>query len=127
MNPTRCLLAALGTVVLTTSLIAQPPGYRPPNSSPAYGWLGRGTPTQRYLNDVLPQTYNQAAFQNIQQQFDAFGRAATTPNENDLTAEGIRPTGRGATFMNFGHYYPRMGGAAGGARAASAGAAPGRR
>jgi len=109
VNRTRCLLAVAGALALSATANAQPPGYRPPNSSPAYGWLGQNTAAGRLINNVRTQQNNQASFQNLQQQFDAFGRATTAPDQNDLTAEGIRPTGRGATFQNYGHYYPRMG------------------
>lgn len=112
MNRTRVLLTVAGLMAVAASVNAQPPGYRPPNSSPAFGWLGRGTPTERYLTLVRPQQNAQAAFQNLQQQVDSYGRGQAGPDQNDLTSEGIRPTGRGATFMNFGHYYPRLGGGA---------------
>jgi hypothetical protein len=109
MNRTRCLLAAAAALTLSMTANAQPPGYRPPNSSPAYGWLGQNSAAGRLINNVRTQQNNQAALQNLQQQFDVFGRATASPDPNDLTTEGIRPTGRGATFMNYGRYYPRMG------------------
>jgi len=75
-----------------------------------------------YNNQYLlkPQRQNEAAFQGVQQQFDAFSRSAAEQRD-ERTTEGIRPTGRGASFMNLSHYYPSRTGGAGRA----GGSAPG--
>ncbi len=118
------VMTVVGGLALSGSAQAQPPGYRPPNSSPVYGLLGQNTAAGRYINGLRTQQNTQAGFQNLQQQVDTYGRMAPTPGEGDLTAEGIRATGHGATFMNFGHYYPTR---AGGGAPRAAGPAPYRR
>jgi hypothetical protein len=65
-----------------------------------------GNMTDNYYGLVRPQQTAQAAFSGIQQQFDAFGREVQRQDQDLTSPQGIRPTGRAATFNNLGHYYP---------------------
>jgi hypothetical protein len=117
MNRIRCFLTTLGLLALTATAGAQPPAYaQPPGYVPSsrsyFPLLRGGSPTVNYYGFVRPQRAAEAGFQAVDQQFNAFSRASAAERE-DLTTEGIRPTGRAATFMNLGHYYPPRTGVAG--------------
>jgi hypothetical protein len=92
----------------------------PPSNSLNYLNLTRGgNPAVNYYGIVRPNLQNQNAWLSAQQQLSNLSQSNSSSNQQE---GGIRPTGVGATFMNYGHYYPRLGG--GGAGRAGAGQPP---
>lgn len=117
---TYIITAVLALGVCTSESQAQPVNPAPPgNSLNTLNLLRGGSPALNYFGIVRPNSMNQNAWMNAQQQINTLSREEQTSQQG-----GIRQTGVGATYMNYGHYYPRAGGGAG--RPGSAGS-PGTR
>lgn len=110
-------LAMLGMIVLTTTLHAQ--SAVPSQPSSAFNWLNLNrngnSPASNYFQLVRPQFQNQNALMNVQQEYNNLQQSVTNGDNSSITMRG---TGHAATFMSYGHYYPRMGGGTGGASGA---------
>lgn len=102
--------AVLALGVFTSESQAQPVNPAPPgNSLNTLNLLRGGSPALNYFGMVRPNTMIQNAWMSAQQQINTLSQ-----NEQNTQAGGIRQTGVGATYMNYGHYYPRAGGGGGG-------------
>ena len=116
-------LAIVGILTFTTVSFGQGAAVPSPPSS-AFNWLnlqrqGNGA-AANYYQLVRPNFQTQNALQNIQQEYNSLTQSATNPNNN--TTE--QATGHAATFMNYGHYYPKLGAGSGGGAARPGGGAP---
>jgi hypothetical protein len=114
MSFLRNLIATGLLLTLANVSFAQPPVV--PQSPPAVSpWINLtrpgGSPVQNYYGQVRPQFQAYNAFQN-QAQFDAYTQMAINEQQqiNQQLAQGPLPltTGHTATYMNYGHYYPRL-------------------
>lgn len=98
--------ALLSTVAITSICDAQ--GAVPAQPSSAFNWLNLNRPggsvAQNYFGIVRPNNMFQSSLQNVQQEFGNLTQSATNADPNS-----VRATGHAATFMNYGHYYPKLG------------------
>ncbi|HQR05361.1 MAG TPA: hypothetical protein PLN21_00995 [Gemmatales bacterium] len=103
----RLAAAALLSMVAVTSL-CHAQGAVPAQPSSAFNWLNLnrqgGSTAQNYFGIVRPNNMFQNSLQNVQQEFGNLTQSATNADPNM-----VRATGHAATFMNYGHYYPRLG------------------
>lgn len=94
-------LLAIASVSNAQGAVAAPP-------SSAFNWLNLNrsgnTPAANYYGIVRPNNMTQNALMNFQQEFNNLSQSSTNTDPN-----GMRGTGHAATFMNYGHYYPRLG------------------
>ena len=94
-----------------------------PSSSFNYLNLTRGgNPAVNYYGIVRPNAFNQNALVTMQQDYNSLTQSSTQSDSNS-----VRATGHAATFMNFGHYYPRLNPGGGGSPGRSGGSPPSRR
>lgn len=107
----RPAATAILTMAAVTSM-CHAQGAVPAQPSAAFNWLNLnrpgGTAAQNYFGIVRPNNMFQNSLQNVQQEFGNLTQSATNADANT-----VRATGHAATFMNYGHYYPRMGGGSG--------------
>ncbi|MFT3879829.1 MAG: hypothetical protein QM703_09235 [Gemmatales bacterium] len=98
--------ALLSMVTVTSMCHAQ--GAVPAQPSSAFNWLNLnrqgGSTAQNYFGIVRPNNMFQNSLQNVQQEFGSLTQSATNADSNT-----VRATGHAATFMNYGHYYPKLG------------------
>lgn len=105
---------AMGALGLTSIAMAQPPGV-PQSPPPVSPWINLNRPggnlVQNYYGQVRPQMQGYNALQNLQQ-FDAYTQMAINEQQqlNQQLAAGplSLTTGHAATYMTYGHYYPRL-------------------
>lgn len=103
-------LAALACVMSAGAVYGQVPSA----PSSALNWLNLnrgGNPAINYYGIVRPNNQNLNALNKIQQDYNTLTQSSTNTDPN-----GIRATGHAATFMNYGHYYPRLNTGTGGSR-----------
>ena len=115
-------LTTLVTMLLTAGIYAQ--GAVPSAPSSAFNWLNLNrngnSAAANYYQLVRPNFQTQNALMNVQQQYSNLTQSVTNMNDPNAFA-GIRDTRHAATYMNYGHYYPKVGGGA----AAGGGGRPG--
>lgn len=121
----RFATALLGMITAISVCHAQ--GAVPSQPSSAFNWLNLNRPggsvAQNYFGIVRPNNMFQNSLQNVQQEFGSLTQSATNADSNT-----VRATGHAATFMNYGHYYPRLGsGSSSGSARPGQGAVPPRR
>jgi len=103
---------AIGALTISSIAMAQPPG-TPQSPPPVSPWINLNRPggslTQNYYGQVRPQMQGYNALQNLQQ-FDAYTQMAINEQQqvNQQLATTPQTTGHTATYMNYGHYYPRL-------------------
>lgn len=100
----------------------------PAPPSGAMNWLNLNragnSPAVNYYGIVRPNAVTQNSLQNIQQEYNNLSQSVLNNDSNTTTMNG---TGHSATFMNYGHYFPRMGNGATGASARPGGGSSPRR
>jgi hypothetical protein len=101
------LVVVLGTA---GTVGAQPPAGPPnpytsrPYVSPYLNLLRReNSPAFNYYTLVRPQLDFQRGLYNAQLQ--GYANSQALANQQQVDASGLPPTGHGATFMNYGHYF----------------------
>lgn len=104
-------LLMLGLLLMPASVRAQRPGarpttpYRPPVFSPYLNLLRRdANPAVNYYGLVRPEKEFRQSLQALQQEINGAQLAPTTSQ-----ADGLPITGHPTQFMNYSHYYPRLG------------------
>lgn len=104
-------IALLSLLAYTTATFAQGAVPSPPSS--AFNWLNLNrqgnSAAANYYQLVRPSFQTQNALMNMQQQYTNLSQSVTS-SSTDASSTMIRETGHAATFMNYGRYYPRLGG-----------------
>lgn len=119
------MVLVVGSIVLFADGLQAQPRPAVPASRPSYSpymnllWGGgRGaSPALNYLGIVRPQMQMQEQAAQMQAQLYQTNQALQQTNQVLATgADALLPaTGRGATFGNYSHYYPTLGGGGGSA------------
>jgi hypothetical protein len=103
----RLTVTAILSIIAANSM-CHAQGAVPAQPSSAFNWLNLnragGTTAQNYFGIVRPNNMFQNSLQNVQQEFGNLTQSSTNADSNT-----VRATGHAATFMNYGHYYPKLG------------------
>lgn len=111
----RLTIAIILTASLSFTANLQAQGAPP---STAFNWLNlnrRGaSPATNYYGIVRPNNMTQNALMNLNQDYNNLRQSAFAARNQNQDGE-TQATGHAATFMNYGHYFPGLNRAGGGA------------
>lgn len=122
MKPSLSLASCIAILTLTGLAHGQAVPSQPSSSFNYLNLTRGGNSAVNYYGIVRPNAFNQNALANMQQDYNSLTQSSTQSDPNSM-----RTTGHAATFMNFGHYYPRLNPGGGGNAAARPSGAPSRR